>query len=151
MKVCQYAGYFICRLLAVSQSLLTELAVRLKFDLHPTLKLQKFSNHIFYSSPVHLGAHFQCSLLRTTGISRLQAGSRKAFLLCLLMHLLSCWYSNHKQDVIITQVPLGCLSLRAPSVQQPLNQSPKSSSCCCCSVYFHLLRPPLFGFYSADC
>lgn len=78
-------------------------------------------------------------------LSRLQEGCRKKFFLWLLMCLLSCC----KWDAMITSVPLGCLSLRSPSTQQPLNQS-LQPSLGCFNAYFYLLKPPLFVYCSAD-
>lgn len=78
-------------------------------------------------------------------LSRLQEGCRKKFFLLLLMCLLSCC----KWDAMITSVPLGCLSLRSPSTQQPLNQC-LQPSLGCFNAYFYLLKPPFFVYCSAD-
>lgn len=121
MRILQHFCYFINSLLLGCSSVYGTLY--LKFDLYLPTKPQKFSNHFFYSHPVNLWSHFQFlsygprrSPLKTPG------SSRKKFFLWLPMRLLSCC----KWDAIITSAILGCLSLKAPSTQQSLNQSPQS-------------------------
>lgn len=114
MKACQYVHFFIYCLLVVPQTIVTELYLYLKCVIYLTLKPQKFHNCVLYCTPVHLWSHIQCSLLHIAEISRLQAGSKKVFRLCLLMWLLSCWYSNHKRDVIITMSSFRLLKPQSP-------------------------------------